>query len=165
MSYIIETMTVAHWPQVANIYLAGIQTGVATFQRDVPSWKEWDENHCETCRLVAHSGDTVLGWTALSPVSSRCVYAGVAEVSVYISAMSRGRGVGATLLSELIRCSEEAGYWTLQANITKENTASRKLFNKCGFREVGIREGLGQMPNGKWHDIILVERRSRKVGL
>lgn len=165
MSFTIEEMQPNDWSQVADIYLAGIKTGIAAFQKDVPTWEEWNMGHREDCRLVARSGNKILGWAALSPVSGRCVYAGVAEVSVYISEESRNQGVGTELLAELIWRSEEADYWTLQASITKENVPSRELFKKCGFREIGIREKLGYMPNGKWHDIVLVEKRSATVGL
>ena len=164
MDFVIDEMQLADWPQVAKIYLAGIETGLATFQRDVPSFEEWNHDHCKTCRLVARSGDTILGWVALSPVSNRCVYAGVAEVSVYIGEPYRSQGVGRALLTELIRHSEVAGYWSIQATITRENTSSRELCKKSGFREVGIREKLGKMPNGEWHDVVLMERRSKLVG-
>lgn len=165
MDFTIEEMQPADWPQVSGIYLAGIETGIATFQSDVPTWEEWDQDHSETCRLLARSGDTILGWAALTPVSSRCIYAGVAEASVYISKANWRQGVGTALLVELIRRSEEAGYWSLQAAITKENLPSRELCRKCGFREVGIREKLGQMLNGQWHDVVLMERRSTAVGV
>ncbi|MHC1772176.1 MAG: N-acetyltransferase family protein [Flexilinea sp.] len=165
MDFTIEDMKLTDWPQVSAVYLAGIETGTATFQRDVPSWEEWDHDHYESCRLVARSGDAVLGWTALTPTSSRCVYAGVAEVSVYIGEAYKGQGIGTALLTELIRQSEEDGFWTLQAGIIKENMPSRELHKKCGFKELGIRERLGQMPNGQWHDVVLMERRSKTVGI
>ncbi len=165
MDFAIEEMQPTDWPQVSVIYLAGIETGMATFQRDVPSWEEWDHGHYESCRLVARFGDTVFGWAALTPTSSRCVYAGVAEVSVYIGEAYKGQGIGTALLLELIRRSEENGFWTLQAGIIKENMPSRELHKKCGFKELGIRERLGQMPNGKWYDVVLLERRSKAVGI
>lgn len=165
MDFTIEEMQPSDWPQVSAIYLAGIKTGIATFQGDVPSWDEWDHNHITTCRLVARSADMILGWAALTPTSGRCVYAGVAEVSVYIGEASKRQGVGYALLMELIRRSEDNGLWTLQAGITKENMPSRALHKKCGFREVGIRERIARMPGGQWHDVVLLERRSKTVGI
>ncbi|PKM84247.1 MAG: N-acetyltransferase [Firmicutes bacterium HGW-Firmicutes-11] len=164
MSFTIEEMKPSDWPQVAAIYLAGIKTGLATFQRDVPSWEKWDRDHFDTCRFVARSGDTILGWAALTPASDRCAYAGVAEVSVYVSAAAKGQGVGTSLLTALVQQSEENSIWTLQAGIIKENAASRELHKKCGFREIGMRERIGQMPDGQWHDVVLMERRSKLVG-
>lgn len=164
MNFIINEMLPSDWPQVAAIYAAGIATGIATFQGEVPSWEEWNKDHYEACRLVARKDDIILGWAALTPVSGRCVYAGVAEVSIYISREHRSQGVGTALLTELIRLSEEAGFWCIQAGIIKENVSSQELFKKCGFREVGYRERLGRMPNGEWHDVVLMERRSKTVG-
>lgn len=164
MNYIIENMKESDWQQVSDIYLAGIKTEIATFQSDVPTWEEWDKRHITACRFVARSGEEILGWVALSTVSSRCVYAGVAEVSVYISDEYMGMGVGTSLLNNLIQQSEEEGFWTLQAGIIKDNIPSRMLHKKCGFREIGYRERLGKMNNGKWHDVILMERRSKIVG-
>lgn len=161
MGFKIEDMKPADWPQVAAIYLAGIKTGLATFQSEVPGWEKWDHDHIDTCRFVARSGDTILGWAALTPASDRCVYAGVAEVSVYVNDAAKGQGIGTSLLLELIRQSEKNGFWTLQAGIIEDNTASRALHKKCGFREIGIREKLGQMPDGQWHDVVLMERRSK----
>lgn len=164
MNYIIDNMKESDWTQVSMIYLSGIKTEIATFQSDIPTWEEWDKNHIASCRFVAREGDKILGWTALSAVSSRCVYAGVAEVSIYISENHRGMGVGTALLNNMIKRSEEMGIWTLQAGIIKENNPSRMLHKKCGFREIGYRERPGKMSNGKWHDVILMERRSKIVG-
>lgn len=164
MDYRIEEMKASDWTQVADIYMEGIRTKVATFQSAVPSWEDWDKGHCEACRLVARSGDAILGWAALSPVSGRCVNAGVAEVSIYISKQYQGQNVGTALLEKLIELSEKNGYWTLQSGIISENTASLNLHKKCGFREIGYRERLGKMDNGKWHDVVLAERRSRQIG-
>lgn len=164
MDYNVEAMKASDWTQVAEIYAEGINTKIATFQSEAPSCEEWSKGHCESCRLVARAGDTILGWAALSPVSSRCVYAGVAEVSIYIGKRYQGQKVGTTLLEKLIELSEENGYWTLQSGIIKENTSSLNLHKKCGFREIGYRERLGKMDNGKWHDVVLVERRSKLVG-
>ena len=149
---------------VSDIYLAGIKTEIATFQSEVPTWEEWDKGHLTTCRFVARTGEKILGWAALSAVSNRCVYAGVVEVSVYISEEHKGKGVGTSLLNYLIQQSEKEGFWTLQAGIIKENIPSRMLHKKCGFREIGYRERLGKMNNGMWHDVILMERRSKIIG-
>ena len=164
MDFIIDNMKETDWQQVAKIYLAGIKTEIATFQNDVPSWEDWNHGHSTKCRFVARAGDNILGWVAISPVSSRCVYAGVAEVSVYIGEEYKGMGVGTALLNYLIEQSEKEGYWTLQSGIIKENISSRNLHKKCGFREIGYRENLGKMNNGKWHDVILMERRSKYIG-
>ena len=164
MDYRIDEMKAADWPQAAEIYMEGIRTKIATFQSEAPGWGDWDRSHCSTCRLTARRGDTILGWAALSPVSGRCVYSGVAEVSIYIGTSYQGQKVGTALLEELIRLSEENGYWTLQSGIIRENAASLNLHKKCGFREIGYRERLGKMDNGKWHDVVLVERRSKVAG-
>ena len=158
----LRVMTPSDWPVVRAIYEAGIATGEATFQQSAPEWEEWDESHLETCRLVAEGEGGVLGWAALSAVSSRCVYAGVAEVSVYIAEAARGQGVGHALLKALVAASEDAGLWTLQAGIFPENTSSLRLHERCGFRVVGRREKLGEM-NGRWRDVMLLERRSPLV--
>ena len=150
------------WPQVAAIYEDGIRTGDATFETAVPSWKAWDSGHSEL-RLVAELDGEVVGWAALSPVSDRCCYRGVAESSVYVSAQARGRGVGRALLGELVARSESAGIWTLQAGIFPENDASLRLHAECGFRVVGVRERLGES-NGRWRDVLTLERRSGIVG-
>ncbi len=164
MDFIIDNMKETDWQQVSTIYLAGIKTGIATFQNDVPTWEDWNRGHNTNCRFVARSGDKILGWVAISPVSSRCVYAGVAEVSIYIGEEYKGMGVGTALLNNLIDQSEKEGYWTLQSGIIKENIPSRQLHKKCGFREIGYRERVGKMKNGKWHDVILVEHRSKNIG-
>lgn len=160
----ITNMTENHWPAVRAIYESGIATGNATFQTEAPGWEDWDKGHIKNCRLVAVDGDRVLGWAALSAVSSRCVYAGVAEVSVYIHPDARGKGVGKLLLNALILESEANNYWTLQAGIFPENTASITLHEQLGFRQVGRREKIGQL-NGTWRDTLLLERRSKNVGL
>jgi L-amino acid N-acyltransferase YncA len=151
------------WPVVRDIYLEGIATGDATFQTAAPSWEAWDAGHLPGGRLVAAEGETVAGWAALSPVSSRPVYAGVAEVSVYVAAAARGQGVGRRLLARLVEESERLGLWTLQAGIFPENVASLALHRSCGFRVVGRRERLGQM-HGRWRDVLLLERRSAVIG-
>lgn len=159
MDFKIEKMLDSDWDQVKWIYLDGIATGNATFETDAPSWESWDESHSNTCRLVAKGENEVLGWAALSPVSERCVYAGVADISIYISRTSKGQGIGTALLRSIIDLSEKEGFWTLQAGIFPENTPSLKLHKKAGFREVGIRERIGKM-NGVWRDVVFLERRS-----
>jgi len=162
MDYRIEPLTEAHWPEVRRIYQEGIATGQATFETEVPEWKRWDAAHLARPRFIATAGermrDRLLGWAALLPVSPRPVYSGVAEVSVYVAAAARGRGVGRALLTELIRASEEAGLWTLQAGIFPENEASVALHRACGFRVVGRRERIGRL-HGEWRDVLLLERR------
>jgi phosphinothricin acetyltransferase len=156
-------MTADDWDAVRAIYVEGLATGNATFERSAPDWAKWDNGHLRSCRLVVRADGAVLGWAALSPVSSRAVYAGVAEVSVYVGAEARGRGVGLTLLQALVAESEREGIWTLQAGIFPENEASLALHRKCGFREVGRREAIGCM-DGRWRDTVLMERRSAVVG-
>ena len=150
------------WPQVAAAYADGIRTGIATFETGVPSWEDWDAAHQEL-RLVAELDGVVAGWAALSPVSDRCCYRGVAELSVYVAASAQGRGVGRALLDELVARSEAAGVWTLQAGVFPENEASMALHRACGFRIVGVRERLGEV-NGVWRDVAMLERRSGIVG-
>lgn len=157
-----EQMKESDWPAVCAIYREGIATGDATFETETPTWGAWDAAHRPDCRIVARSGDGVLGWAALSPVSGRCVYGGVAEVSVYVAAAARGQGVGKSLLSALVEASEAAGVWTLQAGIFPENVASIAVHKACGFRKVGVRERLGRL-DGVWRDVILMERRSPVV--
>jgi phosphinothricin acetyltransferase len=159
----VEAMAPAHWNAVRRIYADGIATGNATFETAVPEWDAWDRSHLEGCRLVAVEDGTVLGWAALSGVSDRCVYGGVAEVSVYIGEVARGRGVGRVLLERLVKESEAAGFWTLQAGMFRENAASIALHAACGFREVGVRERLGRL-HDTWRDVVLMERRSDVVG-
>lgn len=156
-------MTLSDYPAVAAIYREGIATGNATFNTEAPSWEAWDRGHLAHSRLVAVDGGRVVGWTALSSVSDRCVYGGVAEVQVYVGAAARGKGIGLALLHELSAESERHGIWTLQAGIFPENTASVALHERAGYRLVGRRERLGQM-NGWWRDVLLFERRSAVVG-
>jgi L-amino acid N-acyltransferase YncA len=160
----IRKMTKQDWPAVRSIYQEGMAGGNATFETQAPSWTAWDAVHLKECRLVATDGERVVGWTALSLVSGRCVYAGVAEVSVYIATEERGRGIGKLLLQGLIQESEKNGIWTLQAGIFPENETSISLHQKCGFRMIGRRERLGQM-NGWWRDVLLFERRSPVIGI
>lgn len=156
-------MVAEDWPAVRRIYAEGIATGDATFETSPPQWDAWDAKHLPHARLVAVSEGDIVGWAALSGVSDRCVYAGVAEVSVYVAASARGRGAGGRLLAALIAASEQAGIWTLQAGVFPENAASVAIHVRSGFRIVGQRERLGQLA-GRWRDVLLLERRSRAVG-
>jgi phosphinothricin acetyltransferase len=163
MDFIIDEMREQDWEQVRSIYLEGIATGDATFETEAPAWEQWNISHLPGCRLVARSNEIIKGWAALSPVSGRCVYAGVAETSVYVRDKYRGEGVGRALLEALANASEQAGIWTLQAGIFPENLASLALHERCGFRQVGRRTRIGRM-NGVWRDTLLLERRSEIVG-
>ncbi|HSY92145.1 MAG TPA: GNAT family N-acetyltransferase [Candidatus Binatus sp.] len=176
MNYPILPMPPELWPAVREIYAQGIATGNATFETEFPDWEKWDAGHRKDCRLVAlepfeQNAElvvpleklTVLGWAALSPVSARRVYAGVAEVSVYVATAARGRGVGKALLQTLVHESEANGIWTLQAGIFPENVASISLHQSCGFREVGRRRHIGQLRE-LWRDVLLLERRSSTIG-
>jgi phosphinothricin acetyltransferase len=164
MNVMVVAMRAEDWPEVRAIYEAGIVTKNATFETAAPDWEGWDAAHRKDCRLVARANGAVVGWAALTPVSGRCVYAGVAEVSVYVSEAARGQGVGKMLLNALVAASEQAGLWTLQAGILRENAASIALHEGCGFRLVGCREKIGQL-DGVWRDVVLMERRSKVTGV
>ena len=159
----IRQMTSEDWEHVRAIYLAGIATGQATFETESPDWMRWNSTHLPAPRLVAISEGQIVGWAALSPVSTRAVYAGVAEVSVYVDAALRGKRIGSLLLEALVNESEQTGIWTLQASIFPGNMASTSLHKSLGFREVGSRERIGKR-NGVWRDTLLFERRSNLVG-
>lgn len=159
----IEKMRSEDWIFIQSIYKEGIATGNATFETAVPKWESWDQDHLKEPRLVARSGNQVVGWAALLPVSKRDVYGGVAEVSIYIANHARGLGIGKSLLKKLISRSEKAGIWTLQAGIFPENEASIELHKSCGFREVGLRDRIGKL-DGVWRDVAVFERRSPIVG-
>jgi phosphinothricin acetyltransferase len=163
-SWTIETLRESDWLAVREIYREGIATGDATFETDARGWPEWDGTHLRHSRLVARGGGSVGGWAALSAVSRRAVYAGVAEVSVYVAGAHRGQGLGHRLLAALVAESEAHGMWTLQAAIFPENRASLHLHERLGFREVGRRERIGQR-DGRWRDTVLLERRSKVVGI
>lgn len=160
----IEEMKPEDWVAVRAIYLQGIATGDATFETSAPAWEQWDAGHLDRCRFVARLDGEVVGWIALSPVSRRQVYAGVAEVSLYVSPVMQRKGVGFSLLAALVASSEQEGLWTLQAGIFPENTASIALHKRLGFRVIGVRERIGCM-NGRWRDVALLERRSSTVGV
>lgn len=160
----IRPITKDNFSEVVEIYKQGLATNIATFQNDLPQWEEWHKGHLDFCRISIYEKNIMLGWTALTPVSSRCVYAGVAEVSVYIAQNERGKGIGKILLNELIKQSEANGIWMLQSGIFSENQSSIKLHEKCGFRMVGYREKIGKK-NGIWKDNILMEYRSKNIGV
>jgi L-amino acid N-acyltransferase YncA len=161
----IEPLTVADWPSVRRIHAEGIATGDATLEREPPDWDHFDRSHRHDCRLVARTADDrVVGWTALTAFSARRVYAGVAWESVYVTTDQRGAGVGRALLEALIRDAEAVGLWTLMAGVMAENTASRALHARVGFREIGVQQALGQDATGRWRDVVLLEHRSTTVG-
>ena len=157
-------MLSSDWERVRAIYLEGIATGQATFETEAPTWETWDAGHLAGARLVARKGETIAGWAALSRVSQRRAYAGVAEVSVYVGEDQRGSGIGGALLEALIVESETNGIWTLQAVVFPKNLATIALHKRCGFREVGRRERISKL-NGVWRDTILLERRSQRIGI
>jgi phosphinothricin acetyltransferase len=160
----IRPLVATDYPRVRGIYMEGIATGHATFETGAPEWEGWDRKFLKKCRLVAELDGEVLGWAGLSPVSDRCVYGGVGEVAVYVAGEARGKGIGTRLLEALITASEDAGLWTLQAGIFPENVGSVRIHEKCGFRVIGKRERLGKM-GGRWRDVLLLERRSDRVGV
>jgi L-amino acid N-acyltransferase YncA len=164
MEIIFRPMTADDWTSVAEIYRQGIETGNATFQQETPNWDNWDSGHIKSCRIVAVIDSEIVGWAALTAVSGRCVYAGVAEVSVYVSSKYRGHKVGTKLLDKLIIESENENFWTLQSGIFPENIASLKIHEELGFRKIGHREKIGKM-NEMWRDTILLERRSKIIGI
>lgn len=163
MSVTIAALVPADWEQVRAIYLEGIASGQATFETSAPTWEQWDAAHHSFARLVGRLDGQVVGWAALSPVSRRACYRGVAEVSVYVAAAQRGQGVGRLLLSTLIAESERQDIWTLQGATFPENAASLRLQESCGFRQIGRRERIAQL-DGRWRDTVLTERRSTVVG-
>lgn len=160
----VREMSKTDWQAVSTIYEDGIATHFATFETSVPTYEVWDNAHMKTCRFVCVLDEKILGWAALSAVSSRCVYGGVAEVSVYVSKNSRGSGAGKLLMKHLIKQSENEGIWTLQSGIFPENKGSVKLHEKMGFRFIGKRERIGKL-DGDWKDNLLFERRSETVGI
>lgn len=164
MKLTLRPMQPADWPRVAEIYREGIASGDATFETAVPDWESWDSTRRREARIVATDDGGVLGFAALTPTSARPAYAGVGEVMVYVAASVRGRGVGSMLMTELVRASESAGIWTLQASIFPENVASIRAHERAGFRVVGRRERIGRFHDGRWRDTVLLERRSDRVG-
>lgn len=160
----IRSLKADDWASVKSIYENGILTGFATFETTAPSWESWNESHLKYARFVAIIDNNIAGWAALSPVSSRCVYGGVAELSVYVSDNYRKKGVGKKLMEQLIKESEANNIWTLQAGIFPENIGSLKLHERSGFRTIGYRERIGKL-KGIWKDNIILERRSQVVGI
>ncbi|MYL43388.1 GNAT family N-acetyltransferase [Virgibacillus massiliensis] len=161
---IMKPMVYRDWPEVRDIYMEGIATGNATFDTQAPTWEEWNEKYLNVCRLVASEQGKVIGWAALLPISSKKAYAGAAELSIYLSAASRGKGIGRKLMEYVISESEANGFWTLQSGIFPENEGSIRLHEKLGFYQVGVRKRIGKL-NGVWRDVVLLERRSDSVGV
>jgi phosphinothricin acetyltransferase len=164
LGVIINAMQDKDWDQVCAVYLEGLATGQASFETEAPSWEHWDAAHLGHSRLVARADGRVVGWAALTPMSRRPCYAGVAEVSIYVSAEHRGRGLGKWLLRALIASSERHGIWTLYGSTFPENEASLRLQTACGFRLMGRRERIARH-HGIWRDTVITERRSRVVGV
>lgn len=160
----LRKMNDSDWPLVAKVYRQGIETKNSTFETEVPSWESWDKSHLKLCRIVAVSEGSLAGWVALNGISARKVYSGVAEVSIYISEKFKRQGLGTMLLDKIITDSEKEGFWTLQAVMFPENIASLRLHKKMGFRVIGYREHIAKM-DGKWRDVILLERRSKNTGI
>lgn len=158
----IRAMTRQDWTDVARIYKEGIETGLATFQSSIPTYEEWNKTYLPFCRLVAEENGTLLGWIAISRVSTRCSYVGVCEISIYVSTTARRKGIGRTLLEAVIAQSEAHGMWTLQSGILQDNQASIALHESMGFRMVGYRERIGKDRQGRWRNTVLMERRSLK---
>lgn len=162
MNYKIKKMNNSDWNQVKKIYEKGIKSGNATFDNKAPAWEEWDKAYFKKCRLVIRDKKKIFGWAALSPVYKKKAYSGVGEVSIYIDPEYQGNGFGKKLLKSLIKSSEKAGFWTLEAKIFPENKVSIYLHKKYGFRLIGVREKLGKTSGGNWKDVVLLERRSSK---
>lgn len=162
MVFQIREMSKSDWEKVSYIYQQGMDTNIATFETKCPAFEAFDDSHTADCRYVITDSDVVIGWAALSPVSSRCVYGGVVEHSIYIDEKFKGKGAGTQLLLYLIEQSEQAGYWTLQAGIMQDNPASIRLHEKCGFRMVGYREKIGKDRYGQWRNTVVMEKRSEQ---
>lgn len=165
MEVTFRPLVASDWPAVAEIYRQGIESGNATFETEVPEWESWDAARHPDCRIVAELDGEVAGYAGLSPVSSRCVYGGVCEVMIYIAESARGKGVGGKLLRHLVAGTEALGIWTLQAGIFPENKASIRIFGKAGFKILGTHERLGRFHDGRWRDVVMMERRSEVVGV
>ena len=159
----IEEIKEKNWPLISKIYQAGIETNIATFQTACPTYPEWDSSHMKVCRIMLINDESIVGWAALSPVSCRYAYSGVAEVSIYVDMEFKRKGFGERLLSDLTRRSAENNIWMLQANIIKDNIASIQLHSKCGFRLVGYRSKIARDRFGKWHDVVLMEKRDNNI--
>lgn len=161
MEIIVRSMEKTDWPQVAKIYQQGMDTNIATFQCECPSYEEWDQSYLKKCRLVILENNVVVGWAALTSISNRCVYAGIAEVSIYIQLEKQRKGLATQLLNTLINESETQGFWTLHSGIMQDNLSSIQLHEKCGFRMVGYFEKIGRDRVGNWRNTVLMERRSQ----
>ncbi|MDZ4859140.1 MAG: GNAT family N-acetyltransferase [Candidatus Hydrogenedentes bacterium] len=164
IDYTIGEMYPSDWDAVRAVYVEGIDTGNATIETQPPDWEVWNKRHLHHCRFVARAADAIIGWVALSHISSRAAYNGVTELSVYVAERARAQGVGTALLEAVISASENHGIWTIQAGIFPENTPSLALHKKLGFREIGTRQRLGKL-NDEWRDVVLLERRSTTVGV
>lgn len=163
MAFQIREMEINDWERVRDIYQQGMDSNTATFETNCPNYEKFDSSHVKSCRFVIAENDTVVGWVALSPVSSRCVYAGVADLSIYIDEKYKGKGAGTQLLAHMIEKSEPQGFWMLQSVILQNNLASIRLHEKCGFRLVGFREKIGKDRFGQWHNTVLMEKRSQQA--
>ena len=154
----------ADYPAIKDIFQQGIDSGNATFQASASDWAEWDRSKLQDCRLLAYEQQSILGWAAISGSAGHAFFHGLAEISLYVANNAQGQGVGQALMQAMIECSEQHGYWTLVAGIFPENIASLKLHQKNGFRVIGTRERPAQMPDGRWRNVVLLERRSQTVG-
>ena len=163
-TFAVVPMRAEHGPAVLDVYAEGIATGQATFETRAPDWADFDRARLPEHRFVALDGDRVLGWVAVSPYSTRAAYAGVVEQSIYVASAARGRGVGATLMTRLVDSCDAGGIWTIQSGVFPENAASLALHARFGFRRVGVRERIGRR-DGRWRDVVLLERRSTVVGV
>lgn len=157
-------ITEEDFPEVQEIYAQGIQTGNATFETTLPDWQKWDSSHLKQARIAVVFENRIIGWGALSRVSDRCVYEGVAEISVYIHTDFQGRGIGTLIMKQLIEESERAGIWSLMSGVFPENEVSIHIHLKEGFRIVGTREKIAKL-HGVWRDTVLLQRRSTRVGI
>ncbi|MGL5416568.1 MAG: GNAT family N-acetyltransferase [Clostridium sp.] len=162
MKYNIRAMFDEDWEAIEKIYGDGIKGG-ATFQREVPDFEYWNKMYLKKCRLVICEEEKVIGWTAVRHISPREAYRGVVELSIYIDKDYKGKGVGGALLNGLVKETEKEGFWSIQAVILRNNPGSLKLHEKCGFRTIGIRDRVAQLPNGDWMDVVLMERRSKII--
>lgn len=160
----IRPLVPTDWPAIHRIYEEGIATGMATLATRAPDWFAWDSEYLTTCRLAAEMDGEVAGWAALAPLGSLCDYSGAAELSVYVAEQARGRRLGRQLLEALISASEDAGFWTLEAQVLEDNEVSIHLHESVGFRRVGVRERIGRV-DGEWRNVVLLERRSSTVGV